>query len=413
MQTTNKHYDIIIIGAGASGLFCAMHCAENKNVLLIEKNNLAGKKLAITGGGACNFSNEDITANNYFSHNPHFVKSALAKFSTSDICEYYTENNLHYETRDQGKLFGSKLGAQRLTDSLLKNYLALGGHTLFSAAVTRIKKIAPNENSAHLENSTHVGNSGNKNFLIETEKGSFSAENLVLALGSPAWQKNADPLFNYCAKEFTLATYPFSPALSPLFATHNDLNLCINTTGNALTVRLLVDSKEIVDQLLFTHTGLSGPAALRASLWWKKDTPIIIDFLPTDTISDVFEENKQEKILIKTLLGYKLPKKMLPFLFTEKILLTPCNALQKKTRELIAETIHAYSFIPAKIAPLQKAETTIGGFDTQNFSSKNMQATHTPNLFAIGECLDVAGDLGGYNLHWAFASAFAAAMHLK
>lgn len=383
-------FDAIILGAGASGLYCALHAAENgRTVAVIDHGDKPARKVRVAGGGKGNFTNMSVEAENYLCTNPHFVKSALARHSQWDVIAFFVENGITYEERDHGQLFTNE-GAGRLAGVLVDRCKKAGVEFFLGRTVERVDGLGP--------------------FTIETGGERLSSSRLVIALGGPSWpQVGATDLGFRLAGQFGLPLIAPRPGLVPLVFPGHLRPMCESLSGNALPATVTAGDAAFTDALLFTHKGISGPATLQASSYWNKGEQVTIDFLPGGSIEALVEESRRSNSQLKTLLAQMLPKRLAPLLLSDKLAETSVSQLSNKQIEAAANRVHRFRFTPASTEGYAKAEVTTGGVDTHAISSKTFEAHAVPGLHVIGETLDVTGHLGGYNLQWAFSSAAACA----
>ena len=378
--------DVAILGAGASGLCCAIACGRRgRTALLIDHGRKAARKVLASGGGRANCTNIDITPADYVCGNPHFVKSALARLSSWEFLDWIHAGGVATREEDNGKHFCVD-GAVSLVRFLTAQAQAVGAQFQLGAAVAAARK-------------------DGDVFVVETDAGTVRASSLVLALGGKSWPGLGATDFGYAlARRFGLGVTPLLPGLTPLLAGPDMAAMCRDLSGVSLPVRLSGPC-EAAGSLLFTHKGVSGPAVLDASLFWRQG-PIAIDFLPGSDLEAILAETP--RLEIKNALARALPKR-LALAVSDKLGLTgPVAGLSPKARQELGQKLAAFPFAPAKAEGFAKAEVTIGGVDTAAVSSKTMEAASVPGLYVVGELLDVTGRLGGYNLHWAYASGFAA-----
>lgn len=386
-----RNYDVLIIGAGASGLVCAAQCARRgRKTAILEHADTAGRKLRVTGGGRCNFTNLEASAADYVCGNPHFVKSALARYTPWDILAFLDEHGISHTDEGQGMLFAES--ADKLTEALVGDAADAGVGFYFNTRVVTARR--------HGER-----------YVVETSQGEFAAESLVVASGGLAWpQVGATGVGYELAQKFGLRVTPRKPGLAPLPAQGGKdgfLDFCRALSGNALPVRLeLEGAPPIAANLLFTHKGVSGPAALDASLFWQPGKTIHIDFLPGVNVAETLL--KRPKLEVKNALAQLVSKRMAALLCERHNWSGAVASWPQKRLQAVETLLHAYPFIPAGVAGYAKAEVTLGGVDVSAVSSKTMEVQENPGLFFTGEALDVTGRLGGYNLQWAWASGFAA-----
>lgn len=378
--------DVAILGAGASGLCCAIACGRRgRSALLIDHGRKAARKVLASGGGRANCTNNDISPADYVCGNPHFVKSALARLSPWEFLDWIHAGGVSTQVEDNGKHFCTG-GAISLVRFLTAQAREAGARFLLGASVAEARK----DGDA---------------FVVATDAGTVRAASLVLALGGQSWPGLGATDFGYAlARGFGLAVTPLRPGLTPLLAGPDLAEMCRELSGVSLPVRL-TGPCEAAGSLLFTHKGISGPAVLDASLFWRNG-PIAIDFLPGVDLEAALAE--APRLEIKNALARLLPKRLAGAVCDKLGLAGPVAGLSPKARLELAQKLAAFPFTPARAEGYAKAEVTIGGVDTAAISSKTMQASGVPGLFVVGELLDVTGRLGGYNLHWAYASGFAA-----
>ncbi|QJB55760.1 NAD(P)/FAD-dependent oxidoreductase [Pseudodesulfovibrio sp. zrk46] len=389
----SKNYDVIILGAGASGLYCGMHAAaKGLSVAILDHGQKPARKVRVAGGGKCNFTNMNVEPTNYLCANPHFVKSALARHNQWDVISFVAEHGISYEEREHGQLFTLE-GAGRLAGALVDQCKKLGVDILLDRNIEQVEGPGP--------------------FRVRTGDEIFEAEKLVIALGGPSWpQVGATDLGFRLAKQFNLPIVRPRPGLVPLVFPRSRRSMCEELAGNALPVTISFDGNAFTDPLLFTHKGISGPAVLQISSYWREGESILIDFLPTQPIADLIEDNRSSNLQFKTLLGRILPKRLVPHLLSGDLLETPVSQLSKANIEAAENRIHRFRITPASTEGYGKAEVTVGGVNTDVVSSKTFEVKDIPGLHIVGETLDVTGHLGGFNLQWAFASGAACAEEL-
>lgn len=390
MKATNT--DVIILGAGAAGLMCAITAGRRgRSVIVLEHNEQIGKKIRISGGGRCNFTNIHATAGNFLSSNPHFAKSALSRFSSQDFIDLINKHKIPFHEKTLGQLFCD--GSSQDIISMLKKECDFA-HVRILAGV-------------HIN--SVVKDSG---FILTTNQGEFHAQNLVVATGGLSIPSLGASNFGHAlAKQFDIALTDCRPGLVPLTFKPKDLEVFKNLAGVSLDVVVSFENTRFREKMLFTHTGLSGPAILQISSYWQSGKPLVIDFLPEVDIFNIFQTNHSSKSGLKNLLKNYLPQRLSDTLvehfFTEK----PLTQIPLKQLREIAQKLHNWPIIPQATQGYAKAEVTVGGVDTAELSSKTMEAKKVPGLYFIGEVVDVTGWLGGYNFQWAWASGFAAGEH--
>lgn len=386
-------YDVVIIGAGAAGLMCAAKAAaRGRRVLLLEHANKAGKKILMSGGGRCNFTNYYIEPNKYISHNPHFCKSALSRYSQWDFLELVDQYGIAYHEKKDGQLFCDGK-ASDILNMLLQECENNGVSLLLNTDVLSIEK--------------------KQCFIIKTQQTTFQCQSLVIATGGPSIPTlGASDFAQHIAKQFALKTYPLRAGLVPFVITDQYKNLCQALSGASLNVSVTCNDVTFQDDMLFTHRGLSGPAILQISSYWQTGDWLSIDLLPSINLAEYLREQQHQraKVLLRTVLAELTTQK-----FAEQWLLDSpyqhsCLAdLNGKAMNEIAQNLHQWRIKPAGTEGYRTAEVALGGVDTDEISSKTMQCKNVEGLFFIGEALDVTGWLGGYNFQWAWSSAVAAA----
>lgn len=388
--------DVVIIGAGASGLMCAAGAARRgRSVLVIDRNNTPAIKLRATGGGRCNFTNLDMGPEHYVSCNPHFVKSALARFGPEDFTALLDNKGIEWEEREQGRLFCTG-PATALALMLHKEALGLGVDFALGGDVLSATR-------------------QEERFIIHAARqGMIEAGSLVIATGGLSYENlGASSIGMDIARGFGLDITPTRPALVPFVLSRDDRAIWGLLSGISHRVRITChDGHSILDDLLITHRGLSGPAGLRASLRWIDGRPLLMDFLPAMDALELLMSHRSDRMELKTLLSRHMPLRLAELLARICNALRPMREISERDLRVIAERLARWEIVPAGTEGWDKAEVTRGGVSTSAISSKSMEARDLPGLFFIGEVLDVTGDLGGYNLHWAWASAHAAGSYV-
>ncbi|MDA5192879.1 BaiN/RdsA family NAD(P)/FAD-dependent oxidoreductase [Govanella unica] len=388
MTDTPKAYDAIILGAGAAGLMCALTAgARGRRVLLLDHAPEAGKKILISGGGRCNFTNLESRADRFLSGNPHFAKSALKRYSQHDFIALVDKHRIAYHEKKLGQLFCD--GSARAIVAMLLAECAAGDVDLrLGHKITSVSK--------------------SDQFYIDTNHGKFRAPSLVLATGGPSIPKMGASGFAYdIARQFGLPVIAPRPALVPLTFAAEDLAFMTPLSGVSIDSIARADGAMFRENILFTHRGLSGPAILQISSYWQPGETIHLDLLPDLDAADYLLDRKhtRAKAELKTVLGEVLPQR-----FAQSFANAPAviGQMQDKALRVIAERLKRWAITPAGTEGYAKAEVTIGGIDTTALSSKTMAARDVPGLYAIGEAVDVTGWLGGYNFQWAWSSGYAA-----
>ncbi|MBT3590388.1 MAG: NAD(P)/FAD-dependent oxidoreductase [Candidatus Marinimicrobia bacterium] len=391
-----KKYDAIIIGAGAAGLMCAIEAGKrNRSVLLIEKEDQAGKKILISGGGRCNFTNLFIESDSFISHNSHFFKSALARYSCWDFISLMEKHNLTWTEKTKGQLFCDQ-NSKAILSMLLDECHNVGVDFAYNSQVKSINQ--------------KLG------YSVETNKISFHSSSLVIATGGPSIPKlGASDFGNKVAQQFKINTFPFTPALVPFTFSKKDIEKYFKgLSGLSFNGKVSCNKHIFRDNILITHKGLSGPAILQISSYWTKGDSIRINILPDLNAAEwlIQQKGTNGDRQLKSLLSQFLPKR-LALRFSNELL--PDQLANKSIGNLsiinlmkLGQTLNSWTLIPNGTLGFQSAEVSTGGIDTNELSSKTMESKNHPSLFFIGETVDVTGWLGGFNFQWAWASGWAA-----
>ncbi|AGH38111.1 NAD(P)/FAD-dependent oxidoreductase [Bibersteinia trehalosi] len=388
-----KQYDAVVIGAGAAGLFCAAQLGQGgKSVLVLDNGKKIGRKILMSGGGFCNFTNLEVGSNHYLSQNRHFVKSALSRYTNWDFISLVVSYGITYHEKELGQLFCDE-GAQQIVEMLETECEKGGVEILLRQAVGNIQKNA-------------------KFFEIQTACEQFQTENLVIATGGLSMPALGASPFGYkIAEQFGISVIPPRASLVPFTWKESD-KVFSNLSGVSLPITASTRHKSFSNQMLFTHRGLSGPAILQISNYWEMGDMVEIDLLPNENLIDVLQELRQSspKLQLKTVLSRYLPKKLVELWLAQKMLNDQVIAqLSNADLQYLEQLIHRWQFLPNGTEGYRTAEVTKGGVDTDFISSKTMEAKNVQGLYFIGEVLDVTGWLGGYNFQWAWSSAFACA----
>ncbi len=383
--------DLIIIGAGASGLFCAAQCGRRgRSVLVLDHADRICSKVLVSGGGRCNFTNLQVAADHYISGNSHFCRSALARFTPQDMLDLLKKHRIAYFEKEAGQLFCVR--SSRDIVNLLKHECDEAKVEIrLKTGITSVRK--------------------EKQFVITAGNAVFHSDSLVIATGGLSYQNLGATGFGHdLARQFGLTVTELRPALVPLTFSGADQKIFRRLAGISLDAAISCGNANFRGGILFTHHGLSGPAVLQASSFWRKGTSIAIDLLPGMDRSAVLSD-RSSKTELKNLLARHLPKRFAEtwceLFFPSK----PINQYSEKELRSLEERLHAWKIRPEGTGGYARAEATAGGVDTDGISSKTMEAGTTGGLYFIGEVLDVTGQLGGYNLHWAWASGYAAGQY--
>ena len=386
-----ESFDVVIVGAGAAGLMCAMTAGNRgRRVLLLEHNDQAGAKILISGGGRCNFTNLEIAPERFLSANPHFCKSALSRYTQHDFIALVERHRIRYHEKTLGQLF---------CDGSAREVLAM---LLAECAAARVDL-----RSRHRV--TEVTRADR--FRIETDKGSFDAPVLVLATGGLSIPKMGASGFAYeIARRFSLDVIEPRPGLVPLKVTGETLELCKGLTGVSVDAIVSCGRDSFRENILFTHRGLSGPAILQISSYWREGETISLNLAPSLDIESFLADRKRArpKAELKTVLAEVLPTRLAHALAIDAASNLPIANVPDRDLLELANRLKRWQLRPAGSEGWPKAEVTVCGIDTAALSSKTMEARAVPGLFAIGEAVDVTGWLGGYNFQWAWSSGWCA-----
>jgi predicted Rossmann fold flavoprotein len=381
-------WDVIVIGAGAAGLMCAIEAGKRgRRVLVLERNTQIARKVLISGGGRCNFTNLRTASENFLSANPHFAKSALARYGPGDFLALVRTHHIPYHEKKLGQLFCDR--SARDIVALLEAESAAAGVSI----ETGCEPLAVKRESL---------------FTVATDRESYSCESLVVATGGLSIPKIGATAFGYSvARQFGLAMRPCRPALVPLVLEREDQERLVGLAGVSVEVEAATDSVAFRESMLFTHRGLSGPAILQLSSYWTPDQEITVDLLPDLDLRRVLAERRAagDRSEVRAVLAAYLPKRLAAgSMMSSRVTVS----LSDREIQAISEAWHAWRFRPAGTEGYAKAEVTAGGVDTAELSSKTFEARKVPGLYFIGEVLDVTGHLGGFNFQWAWASGHAA-----
>ncbi|SET47822.1 NAD(P)/FAD-dependent oxidoreductase [Thorsellia anophelis] len=396
LNNDKKHYDVIIIGAGAAGLFCAFELGQSgKSVLVLDNGKKAGRKILMSGGGRCNFTNLYIEPGAFISHNPHFCKSALARYTQWDFIELVLKHNIAYHEKTLGQLFCDD-SAEDIVNLLLTECDAGGVEIALRQTITSIEQLSDNY------------------FNVISNERSITAHHLVVATGGLSMPGlGATPLGYKIAEQFGLYVYPTRAGLVPLTLHKPLLEQLAKLSGIAVpSIAQAKDGTSFRENTLFTHRGLSGPAILQISNYWHEGDAISLNLLPDGSISNILVDAKAKhpQQQLKTILSHSLPKRLVELMIDMKLLPEMTMAqLSLSQIENIDRLIHQWEIKPNGTEGYRTAEVTLGGVDTNCLSSKTMEVKSVKGLYFIGEVMDVTGWLGGYNFQWAWSSAHAAA----
>jgi predicted Rossmann fold flavoprotein len=400
-----RNSQIVIIGAGAAGLMCAITAAKRgRKVIIIDHANKAGKKILMSGGGRCNFTNYSIEIENYLCSNPHFCKSALSRYTQWDFIALVEEYNIEYYDKGLGQLFCRK-SSKEILNLLLCECERYGVEIILNESVVSIS----NSNELNGENDKSHGIKSR--LSVQTKASLFSCESVVIATGGLSIPTMGATGFGYdIAEQFSHQLVTTRPSLSPLTFDKKWLEKTKNLPGNSVMVRVSCGNQSFLESMLFTHKGLSGPAILQISNYWKPGQALIIDLLPAEAVENWLQHSQQQRgdIQLKTLLTNKFSQAIAEFLCHELAINKKLKQLDHADREKIVGILTQMKLYPSGYEGYRVAEVTKGGVNTDEVSSKTFESKNQPGLYFIGEVLDVTGHLGGYNFQWAWSSGFAA-----
>ena len=379
--------DVIVAGGGAAGLMCAIEAGRRgRGVAVIEHGGCIGRKILISGGGRCNFTNLHTAPANFLSANPHFAKSALARYTPSDFVALVRKHGIAFHEKTLGQLFCDR-SASDITRMLEAECASAGIKIVTGCQVNAVRR--------------------DREWILETSQGEMRSSSLVIATGGLSVPKTGATDFGYrIARQFNLAIEPCRAALAPLIFGPEEASRFGGLAGVSAEVVTSADGASFREKMLFTHRGLSGPAILQISSYWRPGGVVTIDLLPGVRVAGELLRRKRsgERVAVKTVLAEYLPKRLADTLGSEK----PLAAVGDRELETFAGELHHWRIQPAGTEGYAKAEVTAGGVSTRELSSKTMECRSVPGLYFIGEVVDVTGQLGGFNFQWAWASGWCA-----
>ncbi len=389
MKTT----DVIIIGAGAAGLMCAIEAGKRgRRVLVLDHANKVGKKILMSGGGRCNFTNYHVNPECYISHNQHFHKSALSRYLPLHFIELVKKHRIPFHEKTLGQLFCDNK-SQDIVDMLLHECQQAKVSIRLNTSITSIT-----QKSAY-------------HYIVQSENQTFACESLVIATGGLSIPTMGASPFGYkIAEQFGLPVWPTRAGLVPLTLHAEDKAHLAILSGISVNSTVSSIRRDFHENILFTHRGLSGPAILQISSYWQPGEELVIDLLPTLDMITLLKtiQKKRPQILVKNFLAEHLPKNVVGKLIDVDLAEYSLSALSHKHIAILAAQLHQWTIKPNGTEGYRTAEVTLGGVDCNALSSKTMEANTAPGLYFIGEVVDVTGWLGGYNFQWAWASGWAA-----
>lgn len=410
--------DVLIVGAGAAGMMCALTAAQRgRSVLLLDHSEKLAEKIRISGGGRCNFTNLNVRPENYLSRNPHFCRSALARFTPQHFIALLQKHGIGFHEKTLGQLFCDE-GSEAIIAMLKGECDAAGVRWCVPCSIQNIAR--------------------DDVFQVSTSRGRIQAQSLVIASGGLSIPKIGATPFGYkMAQQFGLPVTKLKPGLVPLSFHPEEWAAYAELAGISVDAVVSYGRQSFRENLLFTHRGLSGPAILQISSYWEPSSQpsgettsqstkpaswqvagypggkgraqsISINLLPDHDMHELFAQQRSNRMLLGNFLAQYLPKRLAEVWCEQLAENKPLNQYSEKATHAFAAKLHDWQLTPTGTLGYSKAEVTCGGVDTHALSSKTMQANDVPGLYFIGEVVDVTGQLGGYNFHWAWASGYAA-----
>jgi predicted Rossmann fold flavoprotein len=385
-------FEVIVIGAGAAGLMAAIEAGKRgRSVLVLDHNPRIGEKIRVSGGGRCNCTNLETSAGRYLSQNPHFCKSALARFTSADFLGLLAAHRIKVQERTHGQVFCAG-SAQSVVDMLERES---------QAAKVRIRTASP-----------IVGVRRDGAFHVRLSRETLTASSLVVATGGLSYAKlGATDFAQKLAEQFGIGVTNLRPGLVPLTLAAPETEPFRNLSGISLDAVVRCGRAEFRENVLFTHRGLSGPAVLQTSSFWKEGEPIEIDLLPGADVRALLLGERRTRRSFGAVLADHLPRRFVDAWLDARGGSKPLAAFSPGMLERMAEELHHWRLRPDGTEGYDKAEVTVGGIDTRELSSQTMESRKVPGLYFVGECVDVTGWLGGYNLQWAWSSGWTAGQY--
>ena len=389
--------EVIIIGAGASGLMCAIEAGKrHRKVLVIDHAEKPGRKILLSGGGCCNFTNYYIDANNYISHNPNFCKSALSRYTQWDFLTLVQKHHIAFSERAHGQLFCD--GSSRdILNMLLSECDQAGISFQLNSKIEKIEQ------------------PGERHFKVYSDRGNYACQSLVIATGGLSMPSiGASSLGYEIAGQFQTQAWPRSAGLVPFTLHPQDKEKLKTLSGIAVDAVVSNKRHSICENILFTHRGLSGPAALQMSLYWQPGKALTINLLPEIDLVNALKEHRQQhpQRKVKSVLAEYLPKRLVEIMVRSDLAENPLQTTSHQQFKEISAQLQQWTVKPSGTEGYRTAEVTLGGVDCNAISSKTMEARQVAGLFFTGEVLDVSGWLGGYNLQWAWSSGWCAGQYV-
>lgn len=388
-----EDYDSLIIGAGAAGLMCAIEAGKRgRKVLVLEGSNKPGKKILMSGGGRCNFTNLRVGANNFISHQANFCKAALKRYKPKDFIALVEKHQIPFHEKTLGQLFCDNK-SKDILNMLLTECEQANVTIKLNCAIQAVKQLNPEQ------------------FEITTEKASYRCQSLVIATGGLSIPTLGSSPFGYkIAEQFGLNVWPTRAGLVPFTLHDKDKQQLAPLAGIAITCSVSCNKKSFSENLLFTHRGLSGPAMLQISSYWQPGDTLTVNLLPGQNLSELLFSAKQTNPaqLVKNYLATLLPKRLVEAWLSQELQQKALQECSKKVLQQLSEHFQHWQIKPNNTEGYRTAEVTLGGVDCSAICPNTFSVKSIPNLYFIGEVLDVTGWLGGYNFAWAWASGFCA-----
>ena len=387
--------DVLVIGAGAAGLMTAITAGQRgRHVQVVDHANKVGKKILMSGGGRCNFTNTGTTPANFVSANPHFCKSALARYTPWHFIEMVDKHGIAHHEKELGQLF-CDTSSKQIVKMLVDECQAAGVQIRTDCSVQRIEH-------------------GSDGFRVHTSQGLFHCASLVVATGGLSIPSMGATGFGYeLARQFGHQVLPTRAGLVPLTLSGTHQERLADLSGVALPVEARCNGKRFQNFMLLTHRGVSGPAILQISSFWQPGDALELDLLPGQDATEWLRQMKRDRPAaeLRTVLAEVLPKRLAQRLCEHWLPDRPVRQLDEPVLRQAGQLLGAFPLVASGTEGYRTAEVTLGGVDTGGVSSRTMESQHAPGLYFIGEVLDVTGWLGGYNFQWAWASGFAAGQH--
>jgi predicted Rossmann fold flavoprotein len=392
VKKAESRRDVIVIGAGAAGLMCAISAGRRgRAVAVLEHTAGIGNKIRVSGGGRCNFTNTNLDYENYLSGNPHFCRSALSRFTPRDFIGMITAHGISYYEKEDGQIF-CKEGSAAITRMLLKECDDAGVEIRLNCKIRDVIK--------------------DDGFVVHTSYGVFEAPSLVVATGGLSYAGLGASGMGYrVAGRFGLRVTALRPALVPFTFYQKDTAFFHGLRGVSMLVLACAGRKKFRGNILFTHRGLSGPAVLQISSYWKEGEPVVLDLLPDTDIYELLASRRGSRMEMSNFLSRYLPKRFAHRWCDAYLTSKPLCRFDERELKDAVYRLHNWEIFPLGTEGYKKAEVTLGGVDTVELSSRTMESRKVPGLYFAGEVVDVTGQLGGYNLQWAWSSGYVAGQY--